>query len=195
MYGARANTRNYRQLFKIKRQTIIEALYEHFKALVVFATPLTRDKGLAEDVVQDVYLQLLTSDTNRLLWIFAEGGGLNYLKKIVAVRVLSKKSQFYRKRILYNKNKVNVNISDIEYILNDKAKDIPQDYKTLLNKRLNTTLTKFDYYERNVFLLYYEGNLTYNELAIETGIPQISLFNTVRKVKKKLKELVNVCTD
>ena len=47
----------------------------------------------------------------------------------------------------------------------------------------------------NVFLLYYEGNLTYNELAIETGIPQISLFNTVRKVKKKLKELVNVCTD
>ena len=179
----------------IKRQTIIEALYEHFKELVRFATPLTRDKGLAEDVVQDVYLQLLTSDTNRLLWIYAEGGGLNYLKKIIAVRVLSKKSQFYRKRILYNKNKVKTDISDLEHFLNIKVVDTPQDYKERLKQTLDTTLETFNYYERNLFLLYYEGNLTYNELADETGIPKISIFNTVRKVKKQIKEKVNVCTD
>jgi RNA polymerase sigma factor (sigma-70 family) len=194
LYRLRANTRNYRQLFKIKRQTIIEALYEHYKALVIFATPLTRDKGLAEDVVQDVYLQLLTSDTNRLLWIYAEGGGLNYLKKIVAVRVLSKKSQFYRKRIAYRKNKLNIDISNLEYLIIDNNY-LPDLYKDKLKASINKALDKFDYYERNIFLLYYESKQTYNELAEETGIPKISIFNTVRKVKKQIKELVNVCTD
>lgn len=179
----------------IKRQTVIEALYEHFKELVIFATPLTRDKGLAEDVVQDVYLQLLTSDTNRLLWIYAEGGGLNYLKKIVAVRVLSKKSQFYRKRILYNKNKVKTDINVLEHLLNKNEGNVPQNYKERLKQTLDSTLETFNYYERNIFLLYYESNLTYNELADETGIPKISIFNTVRKVKTKIKELVNVCTE
>ncbi len=151
---------------------------------------MTRDKQLAEDVVQDVYLQLLTSDTNRLIWIYSENGGVNYLKKIVAVRVLSKKSQFYRKHILYNKNKLNIDISEIEHLLNDKAKDTPRDYKSSLKERIGVALLKFDYYERNLFLLYYESNLTYDELSKEIGIPKISLFNTVRKVKNNLKKLV-----
>lgn len=154
---------------------------------------MTRCKHLAEDVVQDVYVQLITSDTNRLLWIYAESGAINYLKKIVAVRVLSKKSQFYRKNILYNKNKVNINISDIEHVLNEKATDTPKNYKKLLRDKINASLAKFDYYERNLFLLYYESNLTYEELSLETGIPKISVFNTVRKVKKQLKVQLNVC--
>ena len=178
----------------IKRQTIIEALYEHFKELVLFATPLTRDKGLAEDVVQDVYLQLVTSDNNRVLWIYSEGSGLNYLKKIVAVRVLSKKSQFYRKRIAYKKNKINIDISSLEYqLLNNNP--VPDHYKEKLKASIEKALDNFNYYEREVFLLYYESKLTYKELAKETGIPKISIFNTVRKVKTKLKELVNVCTE
>ena len=109
--------------------------------------------------------------------------------------MLSKKSQFYRQRILYNKNKVKTDINDLEYFLNIKAPDTPQDYKERLKQTLDNTLETFNYYERNLFLLYYEGNLTYNELADETGIPKISIFNTVRKVKTKLKDLVNVCTD
>ena len=109
--------------------------------------------------------------------------------------MLSKKSQFYRKRILYNKNKVKTDISDLEHFLNIKVVDTPQDYKERLKQTLDTTLETFNYYERNLFLLYYEGNLTYNELAEETGIPKISIFNTVRKGKKQLKDKVNVCTE
>jgi RNA polymerase sigma factor (sigma-70 family) len=129
-----------------------------------------------------------------LLWIYAESGGLNYLKKIVAVRVLSKKSQFYRKHILYKKNKLNTNIEAIEHLLNEKAKDIPKDYKASLKESIDAELLKFDYYERSLFLLYYESGLTYKELSKELGIPKISVFNTVRKVKKQLKKAVNVCS-
>lgn len=103
--------------------------------------------------------------------------------------MLSKKSQFYRKHILYNKNKVNKDISDVEHLLNDKAVDIPKEYKQGLKDLISTELLKFDKYERTIFLLYYESNLTYNELSVETGIPKISIFNTVRKIKKHLKKL------
>lgn len=72
---------------------------------------------------------------------------------------------------------------------------MPDLYKDKLKASIDNALDKFNYYEREVFLLYYESNLTYNELAQETGIPKISIFNTVRKVKTKLKEIVNVCTD
>jgi RNA polymerase sigma factor (sigma-70 family) len=109
--------------------------------------------------------------------------------------VLSKKSQFYRKQILYNKNKINNDIENLEYLLYENSTDIPPNYTTKLKERVDKALNTFDYYERNIFLLYYEGNLTYNELSNETGIPKISIFNTVRKVKKRLKLLVNVCTN
>ncbi len=109
--------------------------------------------------------------------------------------MLSKKSQFYRKRILYNKNKVKTDISALEHFLNKNEGNVPQNYKERLKQTLDSTLETFNYYERNLFLLYYESNLTYNELADETGIPKISIFNTVRKVKTKIKELVNVCTE
>lgn len=108
--------------------------------------------------------------------------------------MLSKKSQFYRKRIAYKKNKINIDISSLEYLLlnNDPVPDL---YKEKLKASIEKALDNFNYYEREVFLLYYESKLTYKELAKETGIPKISIFNTVRKVKTKLKQLVNVCTE
>lgn len=108
--------------------------------------------------------------------------------------MLSKKSQFYRKRIAYKKNKVNIDISNLEYLfINDNY--TPDLYKQKLKASIDKALTTFEYYEREVFLLYYDSKLTYKELAKETGIPKISIFNTVRKVKTKLKNLVNVCTE
>lgn len=170
------------------RETIIEALYKHFNELVYFATPLTRCKYLAEDVTQNVYIQLMTSDNNRLMWIYADGGGLNYLKKIIAVRVLSKKSQFNRKHLAYFKNKVKCDTGTLEHFLSRQGVEMPNNYKDALKQKLDSELEKFTYYERTLFNLYYESNITYDDLARETGIPKINIYNTVRKVKKQLKQ-------
>tara|TARA_R100001244_G_C5118351_1_gene122897 strand:+ start:176 stop:628 length:453 start_codon:yes stop_codon:yes gene_type:complete len=149
-----------------------------------------RDKDLAEDVVQDVFLQLMTSNSNHLLWIFDTGKGVSYVNKIVAVRCLSKKSQFYKQQIEYIKKKVkNISERELEYFCNLKNNTSISISEILVNNILKIIST-FDKYERDLFLLYYDSGMTYEELSKETGIPKISIYNTVRKVQKQIKEKV-----
>ena len=157
----------------MKKYSIVEILYKDYNKLVNFANSLLRNKNLAEDVVQDVFVQLLTSNSNHLLWIFNTGKGVSYMNKIIAVRCLSKKSQFYKQQVSYIK-------------INSKDKSISE---KLFNK-IKKNISNFDEYEKNLFLLYYESGMTYKELSMEIGIPKISIYNTVRKVKKQLKDLV-----
>jgi len=145
---------------------------------------------LAEDVVQDVFLQLMTSNSNHLLWIFDTGKGVSYVNKIVAVRCLSKKSQFYKQQIEYIKKKVkNISERELEYFCNLKNNTSISISEILVNNILKIIST-FDKYERDLFLLYYDSGMTYEELSKETGIPKISIYNTVRKVQKQIKEKV-----
>lgn len=145
---------------------------------------------MAEDVVQDVFLQLMTSNSNHLLWIFDTGKGVSYVNKIVAVRCLSKKSQFYKQQIEYIKKKVkNISERELEYFCNLKNNTSISISEILVNNILKIIST-FDKYERDLFLLYYDSGMTYEELSKETGIPKISIYNTVRKVQKQIKEKV-----
>ncbi len=136
-----------------------------------------------------MFLQLLTSNSNHLLWIFDTGKGVSYINKIIAVRCLSKKSQFYKQQITYIKQKVKVNERELEYLYNMINTQSISIAEMLTNKVLKIINT-FDEYERNLFLLYYESDMTYSELSQEVGIPKISIYNTVRKVQKKIKEKI-----
>ena len=161
----------------------------NYDTYVRFAYSLLKDKYLSEDVVQDVFLQLLTSNSNHLLWIFDTGKGISYINKIIAVRCLSKKSQFYKQQITYIKQKVKVDERELEYLynmINNKSISLAE----VLTKRILKIIDTFDEYERNLFLLYYESDMTFSELSKEVGIPKISIYNTIRKVQKKIKELI-----
>ncbi len=170
-----------------KTYSVVEVLYKDHSKFLAFAISLLKDKALAEDIVQDVFLQLLTSNSNHLIWIFSEGKGVSYINKIIAVRCLSKKSQFYKKNILYVKNKIKVEPKELEYLYH-KIHAENFSVSNLLLDKINKELKKFSEYERDLFLLYYESGFTYEELSKEVGIPKISIYNTIRKVKKKIKQ-------
>ena len=176
---------------KVKTYTITEMLYLDFDEYVGFANTFVKDYDMAKDVVQDVFLQLITSNSNHLLWVDTAGSSKSYIKKIIAVRCLSKKSQFYKKNIEYNKNKVTVELYELENILHEKTNNI-SNYDKVKYDLVLQTLSTFDEYDRSLFLLYYESDLTYEELSKEIGIPKISIYNTIRKVKKKTKEKLNI---
>lgn len=176
---------------KVKTYTITEMLYLDFDEYVGFANTFVKDYDMAQDVVQDVFLQLITSNSNHLLWVDTAGSSKSYIKKIIAVRCLSKKSQFYKKNIEYNKNKVTVELYELENILHEKTNNI-SNYDKVKYDLVLQTLSTFDEYDRSLFLLYYESDLTYEELSKEIGIPKISIYNTIRKVKKKTKEKLNI---
>ena len=174
---------------KNKAYTITEILYIDFNEYVSFANSFLYDITLSEDVVQDVFLQLITSNSNHLLWVDTSGSSKSYIKKIIAVRCLSKKSQFYKKNIEYKKNKVLMDSNQMEYhIHKNKKTDLGYD-KSKYNKIIEV-IKKFNEYERNLFLLYYESDMTYNNLSKEIGIPKISIYNTIRKVKKTIKKIL-----
>jgi len=164
-------------------------LYKDYESYYRFAYSLLKDKYLAEDVIQDVFLQLMTSNSNHLLWIFDTGKGVSYINKIIAVRCLSKKSQFYKKQIAYIKSKINVDEKELEY-LHNKINTRSISVANVLHDSILKIIDTFEYYERNLFLLYYESDMTYYELSKELGIPKISIYNTVRKVQKKIKERI-----
>ena len=176
---------------KLKTYTITEMLYKDFDEYVGFANTFLKDYDLAQDVVQDVFLQIITSNSNHLLWIDTQGSSKSYIKKIIAVRCLSKKSQLYKKNIEYNKNKVTVELYELENILYRKTNE-SSDYNKVKYELVLKTISTFDEYDRSLFLLYYESNLTYDELSKELDIPKISIYNTIRKVKKKTKEKLNI---
>lgn len=171
----------------MKQYSVIEILYNDKDIFVKFAQSLLRDKFLAEDVVQDVFIQLLTSNSNHLLWIYDTGKGVSYINKIIAVRCLSKKSQFYKQQVAYIKKKVFVSESELEYLYN-KINNKSILLSEILTNSINEIINTFDEYEKELFLLYYDSNMTYEELSIQTGIPKISIYNTVRKVQKQIKE-------
>lgn len=171
----------------MKQYTVIEVMYKDYNKFYAFALSLLKNKYLAEDVVQDVFLQLLSSNSNHLLWILDTGKGVSYINKIIAVRCLSKKSQFYKQQIKYIKSKISVSESELEYLYN-KINTQSTSLSELLTNSVLSVIETFDEYEKNLFLLYYESGMTYGELSDELGIPKISIYNTVRKVKKQIKE-------
>jgi len=172
---------------KSKAYTITEILYIDYDEYVGFAYSFLKDKNLSEDVVQDVFLQLITSNSNHLLWVETAGSSKSYVKKIIAVRCLSKKSQFYKKNIEYKKNTINMQPHEMEYVLHLKV-TTDLSYDKIKYQKVLDIISKFDEYERTLFLLYYESDMTYEELSKETGIPKISIYNTVRKIRNKIKE-------
>jgi RNA polymerase sigma-70 factor (ECF subfamily) len=171
----------------MKQYSVIEVLYKDYNKFYAFALSLLKNKHLAEDVVQDVFLQLLSSNSNHLLWIFDKGKGISYINKIIAVRCLSKKSQFYKQQVQYVKSKINVSEQELEYLYN-KLNTESISLSKVLRQKIKNVIDGFDEYEKNLFLLYYESGMTYTELSKEIGIPKISIYNTVRKVKKQIKK-------
>ena len=173
----------------MKKYSVVEILYKEYDKFFSFALSLLKNRSLAQDVVQDVFLQLMTSNSNHLIHIYGAGSGVSYVNKIIAVRCLSKKSQFYKQQLSYERNKVKVSEQELEYICNPIFNtSIP--INKLLFAKIEKAISTFDEYEKNLFMLYYESGMTYGELSKQIGIPKLSIYNSVRKVRKQIKKLV-----
>jgi len=166
----------------------IEYVYKDYDYYLGFVINKTKDRYLAEDLVQEVFLQLLTMNHHQLL-IILEGGRIKtYICKILMVKYFSKKSQFNRKYVQHNKNKVNASDGFIEKKINDNNLD---DGVLDMEAKINKCLDSFDEYDKKVFQLYYELGLSYSKLEDEIGISQRSLRNTITKVRNNIKEMLH----
>lgn len=58
-------------------------------------------------------------------------------------------------------------------------------------KKLEAGIENLYWYDKEVLKLYYYENHTLDSLAKQTGISRNSLFNTIDKVRKELKEVLS----
>lgn len=174
-----------------KKYHPIEYVYKDYKYFLGFAIKKTKDAFLSEDLVQEVFLQLLTMNQHKLLIIIDGGKIKTYVCKILLVKYFSKKSQFHKKYVRYNNLKVRPtnNSSFIEKVINEQNEH--EDNVLEMEAKINECLKTMDVYDTKVFKLYYETGLSFKKLEEETGISQRSLRNTITKVRNNIKKIID----
>ena len=177
-----------------KKYHPIEYVYKDYNYYLGFAIKQTKDMFLSEDLVQEVFLQLLTMNHHKLLIILDGGKIKTYICKIMMVKYFSKKSQFHKKYVRYSNNKVRPanNEAFIERVLNEQIEY--EDGILEMEQRIDKCLDTFSIYDRDIFNIYYETGLSYRKLEKETGISQRSLRNTITKVREQIKTILNDTT-
>ena len=168
---------------------------------------LTSDKNEVDELVQELMLYFLQMNTSVLkkIWIKdGEKGILKYGAVALKRAYTSPRSNYYYKykkyythidRFSYTSSKtvsddrLYYNNYNNKNIINIPNQEGHEQWKKL--EKIDYTLDKyFNWYDKKIFQLYYEGN-TLDSLAEKTKISRNSLFSTIDKVRTLLKEKLN----
>ena len=170
---------------------------------------ITKDENKINNVVQELFLYLLSMNPKTLSDIWEKDGKqgiIRYSAVVLKRALLSPRSSFYYKYDKYYKhidNFTNVVTYDIIesgevipqkhlYNLPNEEEDVVHNKKLHKLELIDAELDKLDsWYDRELFkLYYYEGN-TLDSLAAKTKISRNSLFTTIDKVRTILKKELN----
>ena len=135
---------------------------------------------LCEDVVQEAYLKINT--------LLNKGLDITYEDDI---------NYFYMYRTLKSlfldlcRKESKIQKVNVEYLEKFVQEEEIKEYKDIEGKmrKLNTLLDKMYWYDAKVFDIINSGE-SIAELSRKSGIQYYSLYNTYRKVKKRLKDLL-----
>ena len=184
----------------------IAKLTDKFRTM---AFGITTDENKIHEAVQELMLYLLQANPSVIKKIYDNDGieGITRYGAVALRRALtSKRSNFYYKyekyythidSFRYNTNATTSNIDYSDNInYNKDISNIPnQEEDTRWEKLdwIDEQLESLDYwYDRELFKLYYYGDgNTLDGLAAKTRISRNSIFNTIDKVRKILKEKLN----
>ena len=170
---------------KIKK--IYKLIADNRNRFVAIASNYTEDKNVIDNVVQEQLLYFMQMNKQTLIDI-CEKDGIEGIVKYGAVAIhralTSTRSNYYYKYRKYYTKIVDANISQIPEVKDDL-------YKKKLIHKIEKELNNMYWYDSKVFTVYYEERHTLDSLAKKTGISRNSLFSTIKKVRTKLKEILN----
>ena len=187
-----------------KIDKIYKLIADNRYRFVAIASRYTEDKNTIDNVVQEQMLYFMQMNRQTLIDIY-EKDGLEGIVKYGAVAIhralTSTRSRYYYLYRKYYKNLSNIHYTlnqnynyDIKYSFDVSIYNIPYpeepEYKEQVLQKIQDELGKFYWYDRKVIELYYSGH-TLDSLAEKTGISRNSLFSTIKKVRTKLKEILN----
>ena len=141
-----------------------------------------------DDLVQEVFIQLLSRDKIKLQSLINTGDIYRYFNRMAKLNYYSRNSRYY---YTYKKEYTHIKYVNDEDI--DKKIQIANDLYIIEDSDLiNSILDELYWYDRELFKLYVLGDdnkasYSYTSLAKKTGISRISIYYTIRNVKKYIK--------
>jgi len=155
-----------------------------------------------DDLTQVVFEQLLLMDKEKLKDLIDSDDLKRYFNRMCKLSYYSKNSQYY---YIYHKIEENISFSNIglEYYCKKHLANnlyITEEQTNTNADVIDLILNELYWYDRELFKLYVLGDenvkkYTYTSLAKKTGISRISIYYTIKSVKKyvikRLKELNN----
>lgn len=154
-----------------------------------------------DDLVQVVFEQLLNMDKPKLQRLIDTGEIYPYFNRMAKLNYYSKTSKYYytyRKEYEYVTYHTNLTISTLHNTPDKQLHDIL--YNIQSEDVLEKVLQELYWYDRELFKLYVLGTInnkdyTYSTLSTKTGISRMSIYTTIKGVKKyiakRLKEIQN----
>lgn len=163
------------------RHEIISSMYAD--ADIAEAIGKMQPAELRDDLRQEMFLVLAELDEERLLTMHREGWVKFFLVRTMLNMIKSDRSTFYNKfrrghDELTEKNEGMETAAGIE-----------------ATAYVQQCLQSLHWYEREVIQIYAQNGNNIAALSRDTSIPYRSLFKTIRKVKKKLKQEIRNADD
>lgn len=165
----------------------LETLYlKHDKWLMQCAYNISKDSEVATDLVGQLYVYL-GERVNQSLW-YADSFNLMYARSFLSSRFLNKVKR--DKKVLYT--------SDNDELLEeqDEVYDIDSDmridtaFDNVVNRLEELKGTKL-WASAQIAQMYWFNDYTLDEVADEIGISKSTVFLSVKKIKKLLKEEID----
>jgi len=153
---------------------MLEKLYKHHKQLIEYAKIF--DKVNYEDIVQETYIKLHLYSSEEKCFT---DGNLNKGYIFIVIRSVFIK-HFYNKFVI------------VDFVDQAQETDFDEQYEIEwynFRTKCEAEVNSWDMYDKKLFTIYRDSDLSIRKLAKETGISFVSIFHSLKGHKKKLREL------
>ncbi|MEZ6140552.1 MAG: RNA polymerase sigma factor [Zavarzinella sp.] len=147
-------------------------LFHHIIRAVSFSKCIPLQQSEVDDVLQDIFLQIIANDFTVLRSFRGDSSLATYLTIIAQRCVTTQLARIYRER--------KANRTSEEQVV------LPAEPAAQLTDEVNNLLSRLKDKEREVVRLFYLEGRSYEEISSLTGIPLNSVGPIISRAKKKL---------
>lgn len=163
-------------------QSLLTEIFKKHKIWIGIVSSFGCNKDTAEDIVMEMYIKIQKSIDNGLNIDYDNGLNIDYDDEYNYYYIFKTLKSMFIDLKRKEARVIIVNIEDYTYF--NHLYDI--NYEEAYNK-IQKELNKMYWYDKKVYQLL-EGNESVAKLSRKTNIPYHSLYNTYKKVIKKLKK-------
>ena len=153
--------------------TFNQYLEQDYTALIDACNKITGNNELALDLLHYAIEEIAQKEN--LQTILDSGGARYYLIRIMITQWRSQTGPFYRQFIKNHQD------------IGDFDGQVPETEEVDIDK-IAGLIENLDWYDKELFKLYVDGDHNYSTLSKETGIPRTSIALTIKRVRKHIKK-------